>query len=189
MSKYDNYFNPTTNPIAGLSGDKQSVLNRQPVNQNFLYPTFFKFDLYRLPTVSYFTTKVNLPDFGFESVFEQPTRYIPVRHGPNRVAFATLEISFLVDEDMANWREIYNWIREVGVVEDNLNLNPKYGSLFSDATLMITNSAMNPNVQINFKNIFPISITGFQFDSSVTDPSPFETTATFSYDYYTVEKL
>ena len=49
--------------------------------------------------------------------------------------------------------------------------------------------AIWPQLVVLFKNMFPIRITGFQFDSSVTELTPYETTVTFAYDYYEIKKL
>jgi hypothetical protein len=43
---------------------------------------------------------------------------------------------------------------------------------------------MNPKLEIKFRNLLPVSMTGFEFDSSVTDLVPFTSEITFAYDYY-----
>ncbi len=183
-----NYTNPfedrnslhgVVSSIEALTG--QSPIDRQPV-ENYIYPTYFKFFIQRLPKMTYTTTKANLPAFGYDSAFEQDNRFAKIKHTANRVAFANLEISFLVDENRGNWLEIYD-------VNDHKDFDENVNDHYSDATLMVTNSAMNPNVEVHFKNIFPISVTGLEFDSGVTDLNAMQATATFVYDYYTVRKL
>ena len=192
-TNYDNFFEPnnalhgTRASIEILSG--QSPLDRQPSNENFLYPTYFKFFMQRLPKMTYTVTKVNLPQFGSDAAVEQDNRFTKIKHTPNRVSFANLEVQFLVDEDMSNWLEIYDWIKSTSLVEDHVDFDDNIKDHYSDATLMITNSAMNPNVEVQFKSIFPISLTGIDFDSGVTDLTAVQCTATFVYDYYTVRKL
>jgi len=171
------------------SEGEQSPLDIQPTNQNYIYPTNFFFNINRLPTMTYFTTKVNLPDFGFSDALEQPTRFVPVKHPATRVTFGTLEVSFLVDEDMKNWIEIQNWIKSLSLTEDHSDYEGNVLHHYSNATLLITNSAMNPNIEVSFSNIFPISITGLNFDSSITELTPFESTAVFAFDYYDIKKL
>ena len=183
-----------SNFVAGMtsgreSAAKESVLDRQPSSQNYIYPPYFQFIVAALPQMTYFTTKAALPDFGYDSALIQDNRFAQIKHPASKVGFANLDISFLVDEDMGNWREISDWIKRTTVVNDHFDIDPNDKDHFCDGTLIITNSAMQPNVEVTFRNMFPISITGFQFDSSVTELTPFESTATFAYDYYEVKKI
>lgn len=192
-TNYDNFFEQnnalhgTVSSVERLPG--QSALDRQPTSQNYIYPTYFKFFMQRLPKMTYTVTKINLPQFGSDAAIEQDNRFTKIKHTPNRVSFANLEVSFLVDEDMSNWLEIYDWIKSTTLVDNHADFDPNVKDHYSDATLIITNSAMNPNVEVEFKSIFPISITGIDFDSGVTDLTAIQCTATFVYDYYTVRKL
>ena len=168
---------------------KESVLDRQPSNQNYIYPTYFQFAISALPNLEYYITKVNLPSFGYDSALEQLNRFTSIRHPANKVRFENVEISFLVDEDMKNWLEISDWIRRSSVVDDHLDILENTKDHFCEGTLMITNSAMRPNVEVVFRNMFPTSISGFEFDSSVTELTPWTATATFSYDFYEIRKI
>ena len=183
-----------SNFIAGFTAGreglaKESVLDRQPTSQNYIYPTYFQFVLSALPKMTYFTTKVNLPDFGYDDALTQDNRFASIRHPASKLGFQNVEVSFLVDEDMSNWREISDWIKRTSVVDDHFDIDPNTKDHFCDGTLIITNSSMRPNIEVTFRNMFPIRIGGFQFDSTVTELTPFETTATFAYDYYEVKKI
>ena len=168
---------------------KQSALDRQPTTQNYIYPTYFRLDIKRLPLMSYFVTKANLPDFGYDSPVEQVNRFTTIKHTANRVIFGGLNVSFLVDEDLSNWREIQDWIKSTSVVDDYHDVDKNTKDHYTDATLMLLNSAMQPNLEVTFKNIFPISITGFEFSSNITELTPFESTVQFAYDHYEIKKL
>ena len=168
---------------------KESVLDRQPVSQNYIYPPYFQFVVSALPQMNYFVTKASLPDFGYDSAMIQDNRFASIKHPASKLGFQNLEVSFLVDEDMGNWREISDWIKRTSVVDDHFDIDPNTKDHFCDGTLVITNSAMQPNIEVSFKNMFPIRITGFQFDSSITELTPYESTVTFAYDYYEIKKL
>jgi hypothetical protein len=196
MPKPNENVNPhnTDNLLPGVPSSwealsKQSVLDRQPTTQNYIYPTYFQFSIKRLPLMNYFVTKANLPDFGYDSPVEQFNRFTTIKHTANRVIFGGLSISFLVDEDMSNWREIQDWIKSTSVVDNHYDVDKNIKDHYSDATLMILNSAMQPNVEVTFKNVFPTAIAGFDFDSSVTELTPLESIATFAFDYYEIKKL
>lgn len=168
---------------------RESVLDRQPSNQNYIYPTYFKFVLSALPKLEYFITKVNLPSFGYDSALEQNNRFTTIRHPANKVRFEDVELSFLVDEDMTNWLEISDWIRRSSVVDDHLDILDNTKDHFCEGSLIITNSAMQPNIEVSFRNMFPISISGFEFDSTITELTPWTSTVRFAYDFYEIKKL
>ena len=54
---------------------------------------------------------------------------------------------------------------------------------------MILNSAMKPNLEITFKDIFPKSLGGINFTSDTTDTSEVVVTATFAFTSYDIRKI
>ena len=102
----------------------------------------------------------------------------------NKLSFQNLDVTFLVDEDLANWKEIYDWMRTIYLMDSHDKFEEKIGTHFSDGTLHTLNSAMLPNKEIRFRNLLPVNITGLQFDSAVNDIEPFTSEITFAYDYY-----
>lgn len=170
---------------AGFAGASlETAEEKQPSNVNYLYQTLFKFEIFRLPKMEYFIQRVNLPGFGADANLEQPTRFVAAKHPNSRVNYENLTMTFLVNEDMSNWREIYEWMRTIYLTKDSKNFESKISTHFTDGSLHILNSAMNPKLQVRFRNLLPVSLSGFEFDSSVTDISPFTATITFAYDYY-----
>ena len=161
-----------------------SPVNRQPTSTNYLYQTFYKFQMRRLPKVNYFMQKVSLPDFASGGPIEQPTRFVPVKHPSKNVSFDNLTIVFLVDENLENWRELYDWMRTIYLVDDYKNFESETSTHFTEGSILLLNSAMNVNKEIRFHNLLPISLSGIDFDSTDTDLSPRIATATFAFDFY-----
>ena len=161
-----------------------SPINRQPTSTNYLYQTFYKFQMRRLPKVNYFMQKVSLPDFASEGPIQQPTRYVSVKHPSKSVTFSDLTIEFLVDENLENWRELYDWMRTIYLVNDYDKFEPKTTTHFTEGSILLLNSAMNVNKEVRFHNLLPISLSGIDFDSTDTDLSPRVATATFAFDFY-----
>ena len=161
-----------------------SPINRQPTSTNYLYQTFYKFQMRRLPKVNYFMQKVSLPDFASGGPIEQPTRFVPVKHPSKNVSFDNLTIEFLVDENLENWRELYDWMRTIYLVDDYKNFESETSTHFTEGSILLLNSAMNVNKEIRFHNLLPISLSGIDFDSTDTDLSPRIATATFAFDFY-----
>ena len=161
-----------------------SPINRQPTSTNYLYQTFYKFQMRRLPKVNYFMQKVSLPDFASGGPIEQPTRFVSVKHPSKNVSFDNLTIEFLVDENLENWRELYDWMRTIYLVDDYKNFESETSTHFTEGSILLLNSAMNVNKEIRFHNLLPISLSGIDFDSTDTDLTPRVATATFAFDFY-----
>ena len=162
----------------------QTRADGQPTDVNYLYQTFFRLQIPLFPKLNYFCQRVTLPGFGTSSPIDRPTRFASLKIPETRVTFDNLEVTFLVDKNLENWREIQNWMKRIYLVKDHNSILPNSKDHTTNANLILLNSAMNPNLRVQFNNLFPVSLTGFDFDSSVTDFTPFTATVTFAYDTY-----
>jgi hypothetical protein len=121
-----------------------------------------------LPTISAQPAPNNLPqrNIGFT---------------PDKLTYEDLEISFLIDENFTNYREIHDWI--YGLVNENDEpAIPKY----RDITLVGLSSHNNPIVEFKFVNTFPISLSSLQFDSTSSDAEYLIGNVTFHYSYFRI---
>ena len=76
---------------------------------DYASPTQFKFQILKLPKVEFFTTAVNLPGLSLNSIEQQtPLTDIPVPG--TKLSYQDLEITFMVDENLENYREIHGWL-------------------------------------------------------------------------------
>jgi hypothetical protein len=151
-------------------------LTEQPRNINPLADVQFKFDVSALPNTSFFIQTVNLPGVTLEAaVIATPQLQNFSRH-TGIITYETLNVTFMIDEYLKNWQEIYEWI----IGEEN-----KYTS----AVLTLVSSAMNPTMEIHFKDIFPTSLSEIAFDSTTTDPVYQTATVSFNYTEYIIKNL
>jgi hypothetical protein len=102
--------------------------------------------------------------------------------------FDELSITFIVDEEMKNWLEIFNWMRSSTNVEDYSEFSYPATQL-STANLIILNSTKNPQINVTFEGLYPRSLGSIDFSSTIMDPEPFQCTATFAYRNYNIEVL
>ncbi len=189
MSDYLNQYNINQPEDAEFFGGVPLDINkRNPSNTNILLSTGFRFLLTRTPNITYFCQSVNLPDISLGEV-EQPTRFIPIKHPGNTISYGDLEISFIVDENMEDWRELHDWMKSLKAVDDYTEYEDNTNQHFSDARLVILNSAMKPNLEIDFRDIFPKSLGGIQFNSDTDDASQIICSASFAYTSYDIKKL
>jgi hypothetical protein len=165
---------------------EQGILDRYPQYLNPLLPTYYRFSIARLPKVSFFCQSASLPTITMSEVI-MPTPFVQISR-PSKMEFDELSISFVVDENMGNWLEIYNWMRSVTNVENYDEFRPT-NTHVSTANLIILNSKKNPKMNVTFNDIYPRSLTSIDFSSSVIDPEPFVATCTFKYRSYEIEVL
>lgn len=173
-----------------------SISITEPVNKNFLSPLGFKFTIKKLPTVNYFIQSVNIPNFSLGSV-NVGTPFISIPFAGDHMSFGDLAITFKVDERMTNYLEMYNWITSMGFPDNfdqHKSVDPRHQKapgegIYSDATLTILSSAMNPIHEVNFIDVFPVSMTDCQFDSRSNDVDYIEVTTIFKYRKFFINSL
>tara|TARA_B100000586_G_scaffold208300_1_gene155627 strand:+ start:809 stop:1282 length:474 start_codon:yes stop_codon:yes gene_type:complete len=153
-----------------------TALSEQPKNINPLADVQFKFDVAALPNTTFFIQTVNLPGVTLEAAVMATPQLQNLSRHTGIITYETLELTFMVDEYLKNWQEIYEWI----VGDEN-----KYTS----AVLTILSSSMNPTMEIHFKDIFPTSLSGISFDSTTTDPVYQTGTVSFNYTEYIIKNL
>ena len=170
---------------------------QQVSNRNFLSIIGFKFSLNRCPKVDFLCNSANLPsvNLGFA---EQATYLKNIPVPGDKLQYDDLRISFMVDEDMENYLQIYQWITSLGFPESI----GQYSELLanktvindpsdpqnerSDGNIQILNSNLLPSVLIKFKDLFPVSLSGVPFNATAEDQQYFTAEATFKYTIYDV---
>ena len=191
---------------------KNNPLQRQPEVVDFARPTQFRFQLLKIPNVEFFTTNVNVPGISFTGDAAVNTRFKTIHFMGDTLDFEDLSITFLVNEDLSNYREIHDWMIGIGFPKNNeqfsdamtadAQLNPgepaidtprkssgKPSVLMSDATLTILTNKNNPNLRVNFKQCFPTSLSGIDYNTQVADAEQLTATVTMKYDLYEFETL
>ena len=186
--------------------------SRQPTKLDYASPTQFKFSIFKLPKVEYFCTAANIPGVTLGST-SLPTALKDVPIPGDKLDYATLNISFLVDENLENYREIHGWLTGLGFPKDYSQYRalqsagsdrfptttnetysseigqvskqtPDDGGLYSDATLFVLTSKNNSNIEIRFRDVYPISLSGLDYNQQATDVDYLTATVTFEYKIY-----
>ncbi len=170
-------------------------------NRNFLAPTGFKFSLKRSPGVAFFCNQANIPSLDL-GVATQPSYLKDIDVPGDKIQFGDLTLRFLVDEDLVNYMEIQNWIRGLGYPEtlqefDKLeseavlpgNFGRAGDNIYSDGTLQILSSNLVAKFNVNFKDMFPYSLSTITFDATDTDIEYFTADVSFKYTIYNLTDL
>lgn len=149
--------------------------NNQPRNRNFLSPIGYKLEFEIFPNTDFFCQGVNFPDISVPTT-EVPTRFRPFPIiGGGGVSYGDLQVTFIIDEDMYNYAEIFNWIRNNGQSENTGPLT------LSSARLTILTSNLNPNLIADFQYLFPYSLSQIDFNATVGEDEPITARASFKY--------
>ena len=170
-------------------------------NRNFLAPTGFKFSLKRSPGVAFFCNQANIPSLDL-GIATQPTYLKDIDIPGDKIQFGDLTLRFLVDEDLVNYMEIQKWIRGLGYPEsvqefDELekeavlpvNFGRAGDNIYSDGTLQILSSNLVAKFNVNFKDMFPYSLSTITFDATDTDVEYFTADVSFKYTIYNLTDL
>ena len=172
-------------------------VSSNPTNTNLAQASKFLLTFARLPNMTYFCTKVNLPGIAFgEAVQQTPLIDAPIPG--DKMVYEPLEIDFLIDEALLSWTTIQDWIRGMAFPENtdqykNLNLQQQLQlrnqqPQYSDATLTILTNKNNPIVTVQFSQLFPVSINSIQFDTSVDASSILTGKAAFKFTNYDISR-
>lgn len=147
-----------------------------PIETNILKGYQFKFEIHIFPHVTYHCQSTQLPSISID----QPELATPHRNmilPGTKVTFDPLTVTFLVDDDLSNWKEVYYWILKMGFDK------AKFKDLRSDGTLHILNGDLTPKTTVKFINLHPTSLSELTFDSTQVDPDPQVAFMTLEYDY------
>lgn len=164
-----------------------------PDNITPLSPNGFMFSISKLPSVSYFCQQVDLPGITL-GVPEQNTPLSTVPIPGEMLTYDQLQIQFLIDSEMRNYKAIHDWMIGLGFPQDNnqyTNLqsqdNMQRSELaknYSDGALAILSGSNTVSQAIQFIDLFPISLGSITFQSTNQDVQYLVGNASFRYTYY-----
>ena len=173
-----------------------------PDNLSYLAPTQFELLIKKLPNTKYFSTGVNVPSISVAEV-QQPTRYgANVKVPGDKISYGEITVTFIVDENMENWTELYTWMSQItsstdpdkyrSLVGANRRANEPYDgsgdydAVYSDMTIVVTTRSNNPNRYIRIQDAFPTSLGEITMDTTVAGGLSY-VTCTASFQFTTFE--
>ena len=176
-----------------------SAITNLPDNYNLLAPVSFKFQIRKVPTVTYFCQTANIPGVSLGEV-TRATPFVDIAVPGDKVSYDDLSIAFLVDEDMANYIEMVDWIKNLGNTSDPKNQYGKFKNItdsgfaekdvkVSDCSLTILTNNMNANKDIVFFDCWPTSLSELSLETVADSIEPMQATATFKYRDFEIKKV
>jgi len=192
-----------------------NVQTREPSKMDYASPIQFRFKISKLPEVEFFIQTVNLPGISIGSA-TVPTPLYDFPVPGDEISFQSLDVSFLVDENLNNYKELHDWISGLGfgkshqqfadlqaTSEDRFPGSTKgslvagveipaplsEGGIYSDATLTILNSKNIAKTEVRFQNVFPTSIGSLSYNVQASDVDYLKAQASFSYLNYDIVQI
>lgn len=188
--------------IQGSSDLANSYTNSQPSTYDYLKPNGFRFVIKDLPNVAYTCQEISLPTVGIGFI-QVAYPSIDLKVPDHKPEFGDFSLSFIVSENMQNYKELYNWIIGLSQYDEavynnfiNKRLNrfpgatkdSKYSDSvkYSDASLFILNSSNIPKIEIKFKQLFPVALNPLSFNTTIDNIQYLVCGATFKYQSFEV---
>ena len=192
-----------------------NVQTRQPSKMDYASPVQFRFKISKLPEVEFFIQTVNLPGISLGSA-TVPTSLYDYPVPGDKITYQSLDISFLVDENLNNYKELHDWMLGLGFPNKHqqfadlqatgadrfpgatkgaivpgveIPVPLAEGPIYSDATLTILNSKNIAKTEIRFQNVFPTSIGSLSYDVKAADVDYLITQASFTYINYDIVQI
>lgn len=173
-----------------------SALSHLPQSRDFLQVNNFRFIIKKAPNLTWHLQKVNLPEVELGVIMAgNPMKAYPVPG--EHVEFGSLNLEFKVDEDMANYMEIYTWLVQLGFPnkwEEYVEIASKPlisgEGIRSDIVLMVETSANNPKWEITFTDAFPYRLSSYPvFDTTGEDVNYMVGSVDFAYMIYKIRDV
>jgi len=201
--------------IINSSMTDTNIIDRQPTKFDYASPIQFRFKMSKLPKVEFFVQTANIPGVTLDEV-QQPTRLKAIALPGSTLSFQNLDLSFLVDENLNNYKELHDWLIGLGTPESDSQFagllatgsdrfpgstassaatgtsTPQplnEGAIYSDATLTVLNSKNIAKTEIRFKNVYPTSLGSLSYDIKASDVDYLQVSASFSYMGYEIVQL
>ena len=192
-----------------------NVQTRQPAKMDYASPIQFRFKCTKLPEVEFTCQTANIPGISLGSA-TQPTPLVDIPIPGDKISFQSLDINFLVDENLNNYKEIHDWLIGIGFPQNYTqfqNLQSEgsdrfpgstrstaatgtstpqplsEGGTYSDATLTILNSKNIAKTEIRFQNVYPTSLGSLSYDVKLTDVDYLQAAVSFNYMYYEIVQV
>jgi hypothetical protein len=152
-------------------------------SNNNLQNNAFTFVLERIPQTIFRVTQCDVPSITVPPAgagFPGSSQAFPGTF----TEFDDITLTFIVDEDLQNYEEIYRWIVKQRFAENQVPSSDIDVPYVSDGALTTMTNSSNPNRTFKFKAMFPVALGSIHFDTTVSSPEPVECTVTFKYSYF-----
>lgn len=148
------------------------------MQQNSLSQLNFRLKLYTLPELEMRVQSVVIPGLNLGTI-DIPTPFVTIPE-PGNISYEQLTVNFMVGEDMKDYMEIFNWMVGLGY-PDGLGT---YTRKFIDGSVLILNSNQKVLKNVRFTDMYPVSLSDVNFDSTLSEIQYVTATASFRFSRF-----
>ena len=183
------------------TGSKVQALARQPTIFDYAQNSQFRVSFPNYPKVTYFCTAVTIPGISLTAV-DRPTSLANIPMVGDTIAYENFDMTFIVDEKLENYREIYDWMVNIGFPDnhqqfrDTSRRDPGGGprrlgdrELYDDIMITVLSSKNNPVVRMRLYEAWPVQLGGLEYTQAGTDVEYLTCDVSWAYMYYDFKSI
>ena len=188
-----------------------SAVHRQPEVFDYSQSNQFKIFFPIFPTTEWFVVRANIPSVQLGQG-DQFTPFVQVAVVGDHITYGDFSVTFIVDENLKNYMEMYNWVKNIGFPfsHDQFNTLPRpdyqdksggtnydaesdtYSKandrdLYTDIVLQIMTSKNNLVAQCEIYEAFPTTIGAIEYSQQETDMTYAQCEVGFAYSWFDVK--
>ncbi len=202
--------------IINSSMTETNIINREPTKFDYASPIQFRFKMTKLPKVEFFVQTANIPGISLGTA-TVPTPLYDYPVPGDTINYSTFDMSFLVDENLTNYKELHDWISGLGFPKNHQQFADLQatgadrfpgstassvatgskqtaeplaeGGTYSDAKLTVLSSKNSDKTEIRFSNVYPIALGSLSYDIKASDVDYLQVQASFNYLNYDIVQI
>lgn len=172
------------------------------INKSILNKNNFRLLIDKIPTVEYYVQSVNIPGLAFTELRQGAGVGLDAYFPGDKIEFGKLSVKFLVDEDLENFKEVYDWMNAIVPIKDPADYSAYTATQktssglmsgvdsdlnqYSDITLVTNTNKNIPNKFFRFHDCFPTSLGELELISG-SDSEPVTCQVDFIFSYYDID--
>ena len=167
----------------------KSYADRYRINHNLLEASKFLFVMPNAPYLNFFAQTAVLPGVtGNPSM--QPTPLTDIWRVGDKLMYDPLTITFLVDEDLRVWEEVYNWLENIHNAMDDAGYAKakKTTGVYTDLSMLFLKNSNNDNLSVRFHKAFPVSLSPVAMSSQDDASTTLTADITLYYDIFKIHR-
>jgi hypothetical protein len=199
------------------TGGTSDATQRQPTTFDYSQQNQFKIYLPIFPTTEWFVTRATVPgiSLGQASV---PTPLSNMQFVGEKVEFSNFDMSFMVDERLDNYMEMYGWVKNIGFPKahtqfmttprpDGITIERKVATpprdrgtvtgtvnasdrdLYTDIAMTILSSKNNAVALVTMYDAFPVAMGAIEYSQQESDTIYATCDVSFAFTWFDVSAI
>ena len=187
--------------------------HRQPEVFDYSQSNQFKVFFPIFPITEWFVVRANIPSVTL-GVADQYTPFLNIQQVGDHITYGDFSMTFIVDENLKNYMEMYNWVKNIGFPFEHAQFNvlsrPDYGDrsggqkynkekdtyskvedsdLYTDIIVQIMTGKNNLIAECFVYEAFPTTLGAIEYSQQETDMTYATCEVGFSYTWFDVKPV